>query len=132
MPYIIIQMLVGKMSEQELSEDDRWARDIRLSHIHGMLIGMRKNLSFEDFQKYWFNLLAISGEQKKLNVIDSDYDKELLKTLKELHMNIIDGVLTLSKDDEITNKNKNTLIELANMIIQEEKAQQKDTTVSSK
>ena len=84
------------MSKEE--KDDRWVRDIRLAHIHGMLVGMKKNLSYAEFSKKWMILCACANEDgTKVN----EDDKEIFDIVNKLHMNILDNALDLAKDQDI-------------------------------
>jgi len=99
------------MSEQ--GNDERWIRDIRLAHIHGMLIGFKKHLSYQEFSKKWMVLCACANEDgTKVN----EGDKKIFDIINKLHMNILDNALDLAKDQDIDDVTKLELIEMAKLI----------------
>ena len=99
------------MSEQK--KDDRWIRDIRLAHVHGMLVGFKKNLSYEEFSKKWMIICACANEDgTKVN----EGDKEIFDIVNKLHMNILDNALDLAKDQDLDDVTKLELVEMAKII----------------
>jgi len=99
------------MSDRKL--DDRWVRDIRLAHIHGMLVGFKKNLSYEEFSKKWMILCACANED---GTKIAEGDKEIFDIVNKLHMNILDNALDLVKDQDIDDVTKLELVEMAKII----------------
>ena len=92
-------------------DEKRWIRDIRLAHVHGVSVGMKKNLSYNEFKNYWIVLCSILGQESK--AVD---DEMLFNTINELHGTMIDHMLTLSTDKDIPEVTRSVMIELAAII----------------
>ena len=96
-----------------MNRDVRWIRDIRLAHVHGMLVGFKKQLSYQEFTKKWVVLCSASNENPLQ--VDED-DKEIFNIINELHMGILDMSLNLVKETDIPDDMKLELLEIAKII----------------
>jgi hypothetical protein len=92
--------------------DEKLDRQITIAHIHGILIGMDKDLDFVEFTRKWVALCKVAGINKTL----TEDDMELFKVIDRIHLRIIDGTLDSVKDKELPMTIKEDLLELANLI----------------
>jgi len=91
---------------------ERWERDIVIAHIHGMLIGMEKDLSFVEFTRKWNALCHVADIPKKLD----NEDLQIFKIINEIHLKIMNGTMDAIKDKDLPLTLQEDLLELAKMI----------------
>lgn len=92
--------------------DEKLDRQLTIAHIHGILIGMNKDLDFVEFQRKWIALCKVAGINKTM----SEEDMEIFKVIDRIHLRIIDGTLDSVKDKELPITIKEDLLELAKLI----------------